>query len=289
MDFTVSQTEWGPALIGITICQALYGMTLAQTGFYFLNYPRDSIYTKALILGLFFFDTFHISLLGYVLWGALLEERALTINLRLDVPWQLLISSAITYSVTFVVQVFFLTRVWKVFDRPRLLVSVIASFALVALGAGMTFVIHNLIESATQDKMSNMSGMLALSGSLVCDVTISASLLFYFQRSRGGLKSTDDILYKLTMLTANTGLLNSIVSVVALAVYQSGGNSFKAFPSHFIQSKLHVNCLLATLNARASIQASDIGESESDEQTWPLHPLSIGSGSGDANSSITAS
>lgn len=99
-------------------------MTLAQTGFYFLNYPRDSIYTKALVsassissqtvrltslradtrtlvrsyvsllcilltedMHSSFFDTFHISLLGYVLWGALLEERALTINLRLDVPW----------------------------------------------------------------------------------------------------------------------------------------------------------------------------------------------------------
>lgn len=36
------------------------------------------------------------------------------------------------------------------------------------------------------------------------------------------------------------------------------------------------------------MQAADIGESETGERTWELHPLSIGSGSGGANSSTTA-
>ncbi|KAF7984117.1 hypothetical protein HWV62_16740 [Athelia sp. TMB] len=149
----------------------------------------------------------------------------------------------------------------------------------------------SLILPRSQDYISNLGGILQIASSLVCDVLVSASLLFYFHRSRGGLRSTDVILTKLTMLTANTGLLTSIVCVVALAVYQSGGNSFKAFPSHFMQSKLHVNCLLAShldslrLNARAAIQAT--APCESDEQTWALNDVDNSQNSGPSTSGAT--
>ncbi|KIM76619.1 hypothetical protein PILCRDRAFT_826176, partial [Piloderma croceum F 1598] len=138
--------------------------------------------------------------------------------------------------------------------------GIIAVAALAQLGSGMVFAAHSIMDRSPQDIFGSWSFKTELFASLLCDVMISGSLVYYFHINKGLSKRTETLLQKLIILTINQGVLLGLVTIVTLVLFYEKAGTFLAMASQFILSKLYVNCLLATLNSRK--QFRDIANQE---------------------------
>jgi len=251
--------ELGPVFIGFAMSLWLYGTTVSQTIFYFRSFPNDSKATKYLVCFLCIVDTFHIYLLGHLVWNFLVVGRFTGLGVLLvTIPWQLLASFITTFFVISVVQCFFAFRVWNVSGKNWIITSIIGLSSTAQFGSGMEFSNHlikakSLALAFDHDRTS--SGRIQLSCSIVCDLAISASLTFYFFTLRAGVERTRHLLQHLIILSVNTGVLLCLVMVVTIVLFQVKSGSLVSLGPQFILSKLYVNSLLATLNSRTHFRA----------------------------------
>ncbi|KAI0824340.1 hypothetical protein BC628DRAFT_1378944 [Trametes gibbosa] len=89
--------------------------------------------------------------------------------------------------------------------------------------------------------------------SVASDIILTGALVFVLQRSRTGSRRSDTVLSLLITYTINTGLLTSIISVLAfIFALILPGNLIYAGVS-IVSAKLYANSLLAVVNSRKSI------------------------------------
>jgi len=250
--------ELSPGFIGFIICLWLYGATLSQTIFYFRSFPGDGRITKSLVCFLCAADTIHVYLLSHMFWNFLVHGRSIGFSILLRLPWQLTTSFIVAWFVTTVVQCFFALRVWKVSNKNWLLVSIISLSSVAQLGAGIAFSTHLIIVGdpfSAFDHVGELCGRIELVCCLVCDMTISASLVYYFTIYSIDVGRSKHILQNLIMLSVNMGLLLYLVTVITFILFHVDAGTFVSLGPQFILSKLYVNSLLATLNSRKHFRA----------------------------------
>ncbi|KAF4622248.1 hypothetical protein D9613_009607 [Agrocybe pediades] len=109
---------------------------------------------------------------------------------------------------------------------------------------------------ATVDYLLYISFAAAVASDSLVAISL-CSLLFW---SRTGIKRTDSILTILMAFTINTGLLTSICAMACLITYAIWPQRFIFMGLYFALSKLYVNSLLASLNARRSLRNWDNSE-----------------------------
>ncbi|KAH9481261.1 hypothetical protein JR316_0005783 [Psilocybe cubensis] len=109
--------------------------------------------------------------------------------------------------------------------------------------------------------MNKMSWLLYLgfAADVIADVLIAVSLCTILLRSKTGIKSTDSKVSFIMAFTVNTGLLTSICALACLITYAIWPQRFIFLGIYFAQSKLYVNALLGSLNARGNIGQSQAG------------------------------
>ncbi|KIM81870.1 hypothetical protein PILCRDRAFT_821230 [Piloderma croceum F 1598] len=252
------EVELASGFIGFIISLWLYGATVSQSIFYFRSFPGDNRATKYLVSFLFFADTLHVYLLSHMFWNFLVYGRSVGFIILLRLPWQLTTSFIVGWVVTTVVQCFFALRVWKVSNKNWIAVSVIGISSMAQLSAGMIFSAH-LIKVGDPfsafDHVGNLCGRTELVCSMVCDLVISVSLVYYFSVFRIGLERSNHLLRNLIILSLNMGGLLCLVTVITLILFEVEAGTFISLGPHFILSKLYVNSLLATLNSRKHLRA----------------------------------
>jgi len=199
-----------------------------------------------------------VYLLSHMFWNFLVHGRSIGISVLLRLPWQLMASFIVAWFVTTVVQCFFGLRVWKVSHKNWIAVSIIGISSVAQLGAGMAFSAHLIIVGdpfSAFDHIGELSGQIELVCSLVCDLAISATLVYYFSILRVGMEKSKFILQNLIILSVNMGVLLCLVTVVTIILFHADAGTFVSLGPHFILSKLYVNSLLATLNSRKHFRA----------------------------------
>ncbi|EJF60925.1 hypothetical protein DICSQDRAFT_170782 [Dichomitus squalens LYAD-421 SS1] len=146
-------------------------------------------------------------------------------------------------------------RVFKLKSSCRWLVPVILvnvlSFVAFAIG---TYFVSQCIELPTLFEIHSLASSFraGLVTDIAADVVVTASQLVLFRGIRMGLHRWDSVITILMKYTVNTGLLTTFSAVMALITFaELPSNSFVYMAFYFIHSKLYVNSLLATLNARA--------------------------------------
>ncbi|KAM5542340.1 hypothetical protein V8D89_003799 [Ganoderma adspersum] len=103
------------------------------------------------------------------------------------------------------------------------------------------------------------------------DVLISLTLIFLLWQRRisDGFRSTDRILYRLTVFIINTGVwtaLCALFTIITLAAYPN----VQIYVSlNFVVCPLYCNTLLANLNARGFIRGENFTEPSGDSATRP--------------------
>jgi Family of unknown function (DUF6534) len=88
-----------------------------------------------------------------------------------------------------------------------------------------------------------------LAASILCDIIITASLVFFLSSHRSGIKNTDDIITRLIRATIQTGLMTALWAIMDLIIYRLEFNSLHLI-FNFPLAKIYTNSLMSNLNAR---------------------------------------
>ncbi|KAF9458847.1 hypothetical protein BDZ94DRAFT_1312888 [Collybia nuda] len=184
------------------------------------------------------------------------------------------VQAYITYSLSTIVQCFYAMRVWFVSEKQVPLVAVIVVLSFSQLGGGFALISHAIIVNSLSDvysRFSRVSGIIELGSSILCDITITASLVIYLRKNRNQsntFRNTKLALDRLVLYSINIGLLTNIVALTNLVTWLALPESnFTWAVFHSILGTVYINSMLVSysdlpsflrLNARQKIR-QDLG------------------------------
>ncbi|KAK0201050.1 hypothetical protein DFS33DRAFT_1099023 [Desarmillaria ectypa] len=209
----------GPLVLAYMWGYGLYGVLLVQLYIYHITFRKDKIGFKIFVWSLFLLETVFTIFTTIAAWHTFGtgwgDPDALT---KIDVSWEPL--PALNGFIAAMVQSFYVYRIWTLTKNAWL--------ALV-------------IEAAW------------LSGSAVCDLLITASIvtILYRSKPKAVFSHTTNTVTRLIRYTVETGLLTSVVALCELILWLTNRQYNFHFIGFLILGKLYSNTLLATLNSRA--------------------------------------
>ncbi|KAI0079161.1 hypothetical protein K474DRAFT_707186 [Panus rudis PR-1116 ss-1] len=150
-------------------------------------------------------------------------------------------------------QGFYVYRIWTL-SKGRLCTSVISIllFARIVLGLASASQAYSSKTWATYRDASGpvITITTGLSLSAFVDLLITGSLIHFLRHARTGHESTDGIIHWLVVHAAHNGAVNMLVSLATLLAYVINRESILYVGLCTLASKLYVNSLLGSLNAR---------------------------------------
>ncbi|KAJ7510726.1 hypothetical protein B0H11DRAFT_2183537 [Mycena galericulata] len=274
-------TSLGALFVGYWLAWGLYGVMSMQTFNYFRKFPKDSIWLKGLVLGLWLLNTLQIVLIGLVMYYWLITNY--------DNP-AVLADSVWSFTIGILVTIFHLSGVDM---QVQYLVN---STLILKLSQTQFNNLHRLTlylgfeieiryfwmlslsredmkresESLNKNEWSTRRNAefpfqllkLALffkfewiaSVGLACasaaDILIAVSLCYYLLRGRTGLRETNSLVTKLILYAMTTGLLTSIIVFMDMICFLTMPQNLIHFSFNIVVGKLYTNSLLASLNFR---------------------------------------
>jgi len=245
----------GAYLIAVMVSTALWAANCVQVYHYFTFYVKDEMWIKLMVGFMSLFDTAHQAVLvasiyiyAVTWWGYPLTVETLFPITMAVIP--------MTYAMDFLVQMFFIFRVWR-FSRRNVWITTLLMGLATASFATL------LVYFAKLQRNPNLTGTIDLSSfanvftslSAACDLLIAFTLISLLRRSRGSHSRSNTIIDRLIRGTMCTGLLTSLWGVCLLA-------TMAKFPTKEIYvffftniGKLYVNSMCATLNARDAVKS----------------------------------
>jgi len=275
----------GALFIGGFVAAGLSGVVCSQAFAYFKNYPSASPLLKALAAVVWILDFLHIIWVVCALWDHLISHFGQ--GAQVDyIPWSLAMSIAFTATLTILVHLFLIHRIYKLshgnlFISFPLVILACARLCFACLTTAKMIQLRSLAQFVRLYTFSFTSG-LALSSGL--DVLITFSLCFLLYKNRKDHPSTNHILDKLTLYTFENGLLTCIVAFTSLICWLTKGSNLVFMGLHFVISKFYANSFFATLNTRRLVHSArghrTMGSNGSGERNIPVavYPADLGLG-----------
>ncbi|KAJ7652810.1 hypothetical protein DFH06DRAFT_1205747 [Mycena polygramma] len=258
MSTGVSVEGFTPFILAITLCAPLWGVNVAQAQSYYRTYPDDAKKLKFLVGFCVFLNTAQLGVLAYTVYFWLITCRLPENYPLLGSLKRSMVPSYLTYFLTTVVQSFYAVRVWFVSHKNRYLVSAIMFLSITQMASGFALCTY----MATIDKLvavyshfNHIAGSLELGSSMLCDLLITISLVYYLRGSSSGFKGTQGAVNKIIMYSINTGMVTNVFALVNLVTWLAAPRTdFTWAVFHFALGKIYVNSMLVSLNARAGIR-----------------------------------
>ncbi|KAL0945224.1 hypothetical protein HGRIS_000737 [Hohenbuehelia grisea] len=120
---------------------------------------------------------------------------------------------------------------------------------------------------------SKFFGAMELVSAMTCDFFISASLVYYLNKNRSGVRSTESLVDKLIVYFIGIGSLTFVFALLNLVTWLAIPDQLIFTTFHSLISKLYVNSLLVTLNSRTSFRRNLSGH-----QKYELHSSGTSTG-----------
>ncbi|KIJ59903.1 hypothetical protein HYDPIDRAFT_118020 [Hydnomerulius pinastri MD-312] len=239
-----------PHFIGVLLCGLLYGITLAQTRYYFHAYPNDRRHTKFLVAFLSILGTAQIMLVSasifqYTIVWADDPVRSSYISTSFEA------SMAVSSSTAFVVQLTYAHRIWRLSFGSVFLTFPIIVLAFIALGCGGAMLVKTIRSPYWENtRVSNLSASIFYLASIACDIFIASSQVYLFHKSRTGIGRLGSLITKLTVLVVNVGLLTSIDVTIFLVLFLVCPSNGAFLVPYILMSPCYLNSFLSVLNSR---------------------------------------
>ncbi|KAF9552151.1 hypothetical protein CPC08DRAFT_302352 [Agrocybe pediades] len=238
----------------------LYGVTSVQTFLYFHDFKEDSMKIKTMVFVLWILDTIHLIFACHGLYIYLVTNYG-NFESLLEPTWTILAQVYVTSLSDLIVRGFFSRRVFVLCVRRNKLLAwalptIIITLALIVLASGFGFASRSFVLK-TYKRMNEAAAMLyaSLACAVAADTIIAASLCTLLLKSRTGFKRTNSTLTTLMAFSINTGLLTTVCAIACLVTYAIWPQRFVFIGIYFALSKLYVNSLLASLNARTAFRS----------------------------------
>ncbi|TFK32451.1 hypothetical protein BDQ12DRAFT_692455 [Crucibulum laeve] len=242
----------GALEIGCLISVFFFGIETLQTHQYYRRFPEDRWMFKLLVTSVWLLE------LGHTI-GVTFEVYRATITL-FGQPQKLITFpalgavTAISGIITFLVELFFSLRVFKVLPIPYRYIGMGCALVAFVRVIGSVFLAYQAITGTNiaiyrvQWKWLITS---LLAGGAVIDVTIAASMLYYLIKKRlHALNRVNRVIDRLAAITIRTGLVTSIAAVVLLISFLMMPQNMVWLAIYTILARLYSNTLLSSLNAR---------------------------------------
>jgi len=221
---------------------------------YFQNYSRDALSLKVMVFFLWMCDTAHLALITHDTYFHGITN--FSNPAALEIPTlSIMISVIITAISDLIVRYIFGRRLWKLSGGNIPLAISIAVISLLGFGSSLGFTSLGIIYN-TYLKFFKISYLLylAFGSAVVADAIIASALCIVLAKSRTGFRRTDSLVNILLVYTINTGLLTGIVAMLCFILYAVMPDTYIFLAIYLNLSKLYLNALLATLNARSNLQ-----------------------------------
>ncbi|KAH7929264.1 hypothetical protein BV22DRAFT_1116995 [Leucogyrophana mollusca] len=252
-------SDFNALYLGITLAVGLTGITVVQAWTY-VNDNKDPLLLRAFVAILLLAD------IGTTFLDVQVMHFCLITNFGNLAPLAVttkagLAEFILTVIVVYLVQIFFVTRIYLL-QKERWWISVAISFQLLfatgALGTGIV-ALADLVKHPTVQILATTENkiMFGITGSFsaVADVMITASLTVLLSSAKSGVKRTNTVLQKLIVFIVSRGLMVSVTQVLFLIVYLIRPDKLWWVPLHFISSKLYVITMVAMLNERSQLRS----------------------------------
>lgn len=256
MDLTL-----GVLLDGTIVSTALYGLTVGQTLRYFVTYADDKPVLKTVVSVAFLLETLHQFLVAHCLWFYLVRKGDGKSIADMDIwSWTGLLIPA--QLVIFLVQCFYISRVWALQERKH--ASVLALLSAVEILGGIGLVVTNFMAPVVYDVNNYHSATLTaqniflfISGcsNFVTDLGIAFSMCraLYHNRSLS-LEISRSVIDTLVAYAVGTGLLVTVFTIIFFVVSSTLPTTLVYMAFYLVGVKVYLNSMLASLNSRTSLR-----------------------------------
>ncbi|KAL5536480.1 hypothetical protein ACEPAF_302 [Sanghuangporus sanghuang] len=153
------------------------------------------------------------------------------------------------------VQSLFLVRIWHLSDKSIILTGTNAVLILALLAVNLTF-FAKAVHFTVFTQNASIQGLVTALNSMIAfvDMTIALTLVILLQRRRSRYKSTDSVVKRLMMYSISTGMITGVWSLIGIAgVIALPKSNLDVFVDLIIP-RLYINCMLFSLNTRASLR-----------------------------------
>ncbi|KZV69242.1 hypothetical protein PENSPDRAFT_652577 [Peniophora sp. CONT] len=244
----------GAVFVGFVFSAVLFGITLLQTIYYYTTFRDDRLWDKLMVAGLTILDTGHFICAAHaVYWYTILHYgQPLYLNV---IVWSLTADVFFTSIIAFIVQLYLTRRVWILSEKNYIVSGFLTVLCLFALASGLAYGIR-LGQLGLQSSMHLILYLIrmALGGTVAADICITLALVYYLRRSRTGVKSTHDLVHFLVIFAINTGAITSLFALLDVIIHATLEKTLGFMAFYVCLSKLYVNSLLGTLNARSYLR-----------------------------------
>ncbi|PFH47408.1 hypothetical protein AMATHDRAFT_6754 [Amanita thiersii Skay4041] len=254
--------------IGTLFNWALLGTLVLQVYLYQVSFPKDSLWIKLLVYGVFLFDLAQTACATHWAWHLILIHWG-DLSVFKYTYWSMTTSLVLIIVVTVAVQLFFAWRIWKlrgdsIFIRFLstliVLISLMQGAAELAMGIQLYIGTSDVVQEVA---IITKPVQVWLIGSFICDVIIACTTITILHQARKmskPLKQTEDLVTKLIILTVETGAITAAMACIELVLFLVNTNNYTYFAPAVIFGKVYSNVLLANLNGRARMRTLGVDD-----------------------------
>ncbi|OSD06490.1 hypothetical protein PYCCODRAFT_1474622 [Trametes coccinea BRFM310] len=252
-DSTFLDTTIGVIFVGFLFTGCLFGVTSAQSIWYFRHYQTDRRILKLLVTVVWILDAVHLGLYTATMFIYLIQKKAAYFGQE-RLPWTSNVQLLCNAFAIGLIQSFYASRIWTL-SRQKILLVVMVIFIAATWAASIVLFIETILTRMVAQYVLLAPFDIALSAlSASTDVLLCGALVVLLSRSRTGTAGANRLINKLVLFTVETGFLTSIYAIlsVIMVVVLPMTSLFVMF--YYIGARLYTVSLLATLNARASLR-----------------------------------
>ncbi|KAF9072656.1 hypothetical protein BDP27DRAFT_1320352 [Rhodocollybia butyracea] len=204
---------WGCHWIAYVLDVWLHGAALLLLVWYFRFHSINDSQSTKLMVGLIgLFATTHIFLISHQMYTDFIIRFG-----RKDLLDEVIVTSGVDllfgYLTSFVAQIFFATRIWKValpkqkmwFTAP----IVILSFVQISAGIAQIVFFFKIGRYSGLDSTVRITSTQA-AGTALCDIMITGILCWLLHTAKSGIRSTNTVINKLILYAINRGAVTSL-------------------------------------------------------------------------------
>jgi len=191
------------------------------------------------------------------------------------IPITLGLTVAFTATITFLAQLFFSHRVFRLSRNNWYITAPLVILSCCRLGAALVSTTEMGRLRSFHLFVEHYSYVFTLGLSMACtvDIGITATMCYFLQMSRTSFGTMDHTIDTIMLYTFNNGALTCVTTVVSMICWLTMPENLVFLGLHFTISKLYANSLLATLNSRRLIRKrSKMGQADTEHALPVIFP-----------------
>ncbi|KAF9491775.1 hypothetical protein BDN71DRAFT_1279801 [Pleurotus eryngii] len=256
-EVSLREQRFGPLSIGLVVSAVLFGITTVQSAAFLSKRQGEPFLHKFAVAGLWLLDLLSTVFLENTLYHFLVTIRGPIAMSHFF--WSCKALWAMESIIIAWAQSLYILRIWRLADvnmiKRRLILTgalVFASLGSLVLGLYTTYGL-TLTQGARFEVLA-WEVFSCLISTCIIDFSISTILVMLLARQPGGTSWTDSTAIVLASYALNTGLCNGVISTASIIAYAIDRRSYAFLGIRVILSTVHINSLMAMLNARHYFQ-----------------------------------